>query len=196
MKSYKKFIQSKFGTNHHLINNDDNSGTHWKIGINQQTTKNCEKAEQISLIKLLSENENKVNKKKEEASKLEQLKTNSLPQQTDDASSEAKRLSEFNKSSTKLWEAINNKSSIIAFETTAKILDHDLSQDTMSNKYVLSQINMPIDESIKSTLPQEKTQHRKLFHPLVDHILRSLNSDSLNLIKRYKSERSPLIYLK
>jgi hypothetical protein len=101
-KSYKKFLPSKAGANQQLIKNHENnysipskkdsSGPHCKIGMNQQTTEKLEKAEHISMIKPLSEKENRVNEKEEESLQLDNLKTNSLPQQTKD-DGEAKRLS-------------------------------------------------------------------------------------------------------
>jgi hypothetical protein len=211
LKSYKKFLPSKAGANQQFIKNHENnysilskkdsSGPHWKIGMNQQTTKKCEKAEHSSMIKPLSEKETRVNKKEEESFQLENLKTNSLLQRTKD-DGEAKRLSEFNKSSTKIWDAIINKSSIIAFQTASKLLNHNLIQDTSSDKSVQSQRRMPINGSIESYFPKEKTNkvskahRRKLFYTEVDQILESLASDSMNLNRREKSEKSPPIYLK
>jgi hypothetical protein len=61
---------------------------------------------------------------------------------------------------------------------------------------------MPINESIESHFPKEKTNkvskahRRKSFNTEVDQILESLTTDSLNLNRRDKSEKSPPIYLK
>ena len=204
LKSYKKFIPSKAKPNYRLnknykdnnsdSNQEDISSPHGKIGMKQQTLKKHEEH--------LTESEKKLNTNKEESLQKNNLKTNTSLQQTEDATCAAKRLSEFNKSSNIIWEAILNRSSIIAFQTAAQILNHNLSQVTNSDKYVQGQMRMPMDKISESILPQEKTsgiskdKYRELFHPEIDQVLECLTSDSLNLIQREKSERSPPIYQK